>query len=83
MNAIIFTAIWGVVMMLGGAFIKNKSIPKYLAIFGLTIILALNCVEMNMGMPLFNVDVKGMMDFKSFNLTFIIVAYGCTLLYFF
>jgi len=83
MNAIIFTAIWGVVMMLGGAFIKNKSIPKYLAIFGLAIILALNCVEMNMGMPLLTVDVKGMLEFKNFNLTFINVAFGCTLLYFF
>jgi len=83
MNAIIFTAIWGVVMMLGGAFIKNKSIPKYLAIFGLAIILVLNCVEMNMGMPLFNVDLKGMLEFKNFNLTFINVAFGCTLLYFF
>jgi len=83
MNAIIFTAIWGVVMMLGGAFIKNKSIPKYLAIFGLAIILVLNCVEMNMGMPLLNVDVKGMLEFKNFNLTFINVAFGCTLLYFF
>lgn len=83
MNAIIFTAIWGVVMMLGGAFIKNKSIPKYLAISGLAIILVLNCVEMNMGMPLFNVDVKGMLEFKNFNLTFINVAFACTLLYFF
>jgi len=70
-------------MMLGGAFIKNKSIPKYLAIFGLTIILVLNCVEMNMGMPLLDFNVKGMMDFKNFNLTFINVAFGCTLLYFF
>jgi len=83
MNAIIFTAIWGVGMMLGGAFIKNKSIPKYMAIFGLTIILVLNCVEMNMGMPLLDFNVKGMMDFKNFNLTFINVAFGCTLLYFF
>lgn len=83
MNAIIFTAIWGVVMMLGGAFIKNKSIPKYLAISGLAIILVLNCVEMNMGIPLFNVDVKGMLEFKNFNLTFINVTFGCTLLYFF
>ncbi len=83
MNAIIFTAIWGVVMMLGGAIIKNKSTPKYLAIFGLAVILALNCVEMNRGMPLFNVDVKGMFDFKNFNLTFINVAFACTLLYFF
>jgi NADH-quinone oxidoreductase subunit N len=82
MNAIIFTAVWGVVMMLGGAFIKSKTTPKYLAIFGLAAILVLNCLEMNSGAPLFSVDHKGMLDFKNFNLTFINVAFGCTLLYF-
>lgn len=83
MNAIILTAIWGVLMMLGGAFIKSKSTPKYLAILGLAIIIAANCVEMNSGMPFFNVDIKGMLEFKSFNLTFINLAFACTLLYFF
>lgn len=82
MNAIILTAVWGVVMMLGGAFIKSKTTPKYLAIIGLVGILILNSLEMNMGAPLFSVDVKGMLDFKSFNLTFINVMLGCTLLYF-
>jgi len=82
MNAIILTAIWGVVMMLGGAFIKSKATPKYLAIFGLTVILVLNCIEMNSGIPLFAIDVKGMLETGNFNLTFINVAFGCTLLYF-
>ncbi|MEO6254713.1 MAG: NADH-quinone oxidoreductase subunit N [Ferruginibacter sp.] len=82
MNAIILTAIWGVVMMLGGAFIKNKATPKYLAIFGLTVILALNCVEMNTGAPLFAIDLKAMLELGNFNLTFINVAFGCTLLFF-
>ena len=74
MNAIIFTAIWGVFMMLGGAFIKNKSLPKYLAILGLTLILILSFVEMNSGMPLFAIDLKGLLEIKSSNLTFIHVA---------
>jgi NADH-quinone oxidoreductase subunit N len=82
MNAIILTAIWGVVMMLGGAFIKSKTTPKYLAIFGLAVILIANCMEMNLGMPLIQVDVKNMLHFNSFNLTFINVAFGCTILYF-
>jgi NADH-quinone oxidoreductase subunit N len=82
MNAIILTAIWGVVMMLGGAFIKSKATPKYLAIFGLSVILVLNCVEMNTGIPLFPFELKGMLKPESFNLTFINVAFGCTLLYF-
>lgn len=82
MNAIIFTAIWGVVMMLGGAFIKTKTTPKYLAIGGLVLIFIFNCVELNNGMPLFMIDVKGMLAANSFNLTFINVALGSTLLYF-
>ena len=82
MNAIIFTAIWGVIMMLGGAFIKNKTIPRYLAISGLILILVTNCIELNAGASLLTVDVKDMLRFNSFNLTFINVAFGCTLLYF-
>jgi NADH-quinone oxidoreductase subunit N len=82
MNAIILTAIWGVVMMLGGAFIKSEATPKYLAIFGLAVILVANCLEMSSGMPFFTVDVKDMLHFNSFNLTFITVAFGCTLLFF-
>ena len=82
MNAIILTAIWGVVMMLGGAFIKSKTTPKYLAIFGLAGIIVANCLHLSSGMSFFTVNVKEMLHFNSFNLTFINVAFGCTLLYF-
>lgn len=82
MNAIILTAVWGVVMMLGGAFIKSKSTPKYLAIIGLAGILIANCMQLNSGISFFSTDVKDMLHFNSFNLTFINVAFGCTLLYF-
>ncbi len=70
-------------MMLGGAFIKSKSTPKYLAIFGLVVILIANCMQINSGMSFFTMDVKEMLHFNSFNFTFINVAFGCTLLYFF
>lgn len=82
MNAIIFTAIWGVGMMLAGAFIKTKTTPKYLAIAGLIMILISNCIELNNGLSLLTIDVKGMLAANSFNLTFINVALGSTLLYF-
>lgn len=82
MNAIIFTAIWGVVMMLGGAFIKTKATAKYLAIAGLVMVIVSSCIEFNNGVPFFMIDVKGMLVTNSFNLTFINVALGCTLLYF-
>jgi len=82
MNAIILTTIWGIVMMLAGAFIKNKTVPKYLAILGLTLIIIANCLQLNSGISFFSVDVKEMLHFNSFNLTFINVAFCCTLLYF-
>ena len=82
MNAIIFTAIWGVVMMLGGAFIKNVRLPKYLAMAGLAVIIAANVMELRTGASFFSIDVKDMLHANSFNLTFITVALGCTLLFF-
>jgi len=82
MNATILTAVWGIIMMFGGVFIKSKSAPKYLAIAGLILILIANCFELRSGEPFFHIDVKDMLHFNSFNLTFITVALGCTLFFF-
>lgn len=82
MNAIILTAIWGVVMMFGGVFFKTKSVCKYWAMAGLLIALVANSCELYYGESFFAVDVKGMLSFNSFNITFINVALFCTLLYF-
>ena len=84
MNAIILTAIWGVVMMLVGAFVKDQRLPKYLAMAGLTIILAANCAELYNGAPfqIFQFDVKDMIHTNSRNLIFLTVVLFCTLLYF-
>ena len=81
MNAIILSAIWGVVMMFGGVFFKKASTPKYWAIAGLIIILAANIFEF-LGKPLFNIDTKGMLDFDNFGLHFNTIAFFCTLIYF-
>jgi NADH-quinone oxidoreductase subunit N len=86
MNAIILTAIWGIVMMFGGVFINNKATPKYLAIIGLAIIILANCCQLYNGNGAtflgMGVDVKDALSFNSFNLTFITVALSCTLLFF-
>lgn len=84
MNAIIITAIWGVIMMLAGVFVKNKNTVNWLALAGIIIALTANCVELNSGKPFsfFNVDIKGMLHTHSFNLTFITVLLACTCLYF-
>jgi NADH-quinone oxidoreductase subunit N len=82
MNAIILTAIWGIVMMFRGVFFKSKSTPAYWAIIGLAIILVSNFLELVQGQPFFAIDVKEMLHFNSFNLTFIAVVLACTLLFF-
>lgn len=91
MNAIIITAVWGVVMMFGGVFFKNKSKALLWAVAGLLLAIAGNCYELVQPQwfnnkteyrALFAVDVKEMLHFNSFNLTFITVILICTLLYF-
>jgi NADH-quinone oxidoreductase subunit N len=82
MNAIIFSAIWGIVMMFSGVFIKSKTTPKYLAIAGICILFILNALELNSGKALFYVDTMEMFRTNSFNLTFLAVVFGSTLLYF-
>ncbi|MEO5890940.1 MAG: NADH-quinone oxidoreductase subunit N [Ferruginibacter sp.] len=82
MNAIILTAVWGIVMMFGGVFFKSKATPKYWAIAGLAAIIIANCLELQTGEPFFALDVKYMLSFNSFNLTFITVTLASTLLFF-
>ena len=81
MNAIILSAIWGVVMMFGGVFFKKASSPKYWAIAGLVIILAANILEF-LGYKFFFIDTKGMLRFDHFGLHFNTVLLFCTLIYF-
>jgi NADH-quinone oxidoreductase subunit N len=81
MNAIILTAIWGVVMMFGGVFFKKRTTAKYWAIAGMIIILGANVLEF-FGHPFFNIDTKGMLRFDSFGLHFNSIAFACTLLFF-
>ena len=57
MNAIILSAIWGVVMMLGGVFIKNKLVPKYLAVIGLVVIFVAHLNELISKKSLFSINV--------------------------
>ena len=77
MNAIIFTAVWGVIQMFGGVFFKKITTAKYWALAGLLLALAVNVAEF-FGMPLFNVDSKGMFLFDSYSLHFNTLILGST-----
>ncbi len=81
MNAIVLSAIWGVVMMYSGITTKNKAVVRILAIIGLAALLIANILEMN-SIHFFNVDVKNMLKFDNFSLLFNSIAFGATLIYF-
>jgi NADH-quinone oxidoreductase subunit N len=80
MNAIIFSAIWGVLMMFSGIFIQSKAAIRNLAVAGVAILLVLNIAELN-HLQVFHVDVRDMLVFDSFGLLFNTVAFGATLIY--
>lgn len=82
MNAIIFSAIWGVVIMLSGVFIR-KEYARYLALAGVVLLFALNGMELLTGQPVWMPKVMDLLRFNSENLTFLAVAIGATMLYLF
>jgi NADH-quinone oxidoreductase subunit N len=73
--------VWGVLMMYTGIVFKNKSIPKYVAIAGMVLLIVANWLEFA-GAPIFIIDTKGMLEFNSFGLIFNTVAFVSTLVYF-
>lgn len=81
MNAIILSAVWGIVMMYFGVITKNRSTVKLAAYAGAVLLVIANVLEW-MGMPFTFMDTKGMLAFNSYGLVFNTVAYVCTLLYF-
>jgi NADH-quinone oxidoreductase subunit N len=82
MNAIIFSAAWGIVMMFSGAFIKSKATPKYLALAGIVLLFVVNALELNSGRSFFTIETHDMLLINSYNLAFIAVVLACTMIYF-
>jgi len=82
MNAIILSAIWGVIMMFCGVFIKSKTTPKYIAILGLVSILISSTFEYLNHKSFFNIQINDMLRMDNFNLAFIALILLCTLIYF-
>lgn len=82
MNAIVISAIWGVLLMFCGAFVKSKSAPRYVAIAGLIILFIANGLELDMfgiGARYFSIDTREMLYVQSGNLAFIGVLILCTI----
>src|SRR6187399_34910 len=81
MNALIISAIMGVLMMFSGLLLKQKSAIRGLALVGLLVAIILNIVEIY-GFHLFKINVTGMMSFDRFSLFFNTIAMACTFVFF-
>src|SRR6266540_2152089 len=82
MNALLLTAVFGVIMMFSSFLLSNKTVVRNLAIFGLIVVLGANVVEMS-GITFFKIDTKGMIGFDRFTLLFNTIVFASTLVYFF
>jgi NADH-quinone oxidoreductase subunit N len=67
MNALLVSALWGVIMMFGGIVIKQTAVLRYLAIAGVVVLLGLNTAEMQ-GWQLLSIDTTGMLQFDAYAL---------------
>ena len=70
MNAIIISAVWGVLMMYAGFFVKSRNSIQLFAIAGIVLLIICNVHEFITGMPLFSIDTKGMLFHSNFGLIF-------------
>jgi NADH-quinone oxidoreductase subunit N len=80
MNAIIFSAGWGVIMMFCSFLVTNKSSFRHIAAAGLLLLLAVNVIETN-GTTIFHIDTYNMLVYTRFGLLFNSIAIASTLLY--
>ncbi len=80
MNALLLSALLGVIMMFGGILLQSKAAVRNLAIGGLCLLLVVNILEM-CGTVFFRFDTRGMMVFDNFALLFNTIAFAATLVY--
>jgi NADH-quinone oxidoreductase subunit N len=78
MNALISTALSGVVLMFVGLFVRNKQHIKYFAIAAVLVAFVANLLEINTGTR----TLYGMIEVSRFSILFNAVGLGATLLYF-
>jgi NADH-quinone oxidoreductase subunit N len=80
MNALLVSALWGVIMMFSGIAIKQTALLRYLAIAGVMVLLGLNTAEMQ-GWQLIDIDTTGMLQFDAYALLLNAVLLASLLIY--
>ena len=81
MNALLLTAMFGVVMMFSSILLKSKTVMRNLAIIALLVVLVANMLEMS-GIVFLKIDTRGMIHFDRFALLFDTIILASTLVYF-
>ena len=81
MNAIILSALCGVVMMFSGIFTTNKSVIKNVAIVALLILIIGNIFQ-TYSIYTVTINTKDLLNFSKFGLFFNTIAFVSTLIYF-
>lgn len=82
MNALIFSAVSGVIMMFSSFLLTSRSAVRILAYFLLAAVIVVNVLEIK-DVSLFNIDTRGMMVFDRFALLFTLIANISTFAFFF
>lgn len=81
MNALILSAVWGVVLMFSGIWLKQKSTIRGIAIAGTILLLIVNIIE-TYSHSFFHINTEGMLKFDRFSLFFVSVIIFSLLVYF-
>lgn len=81
MNLILISALWGVVMMFSGLFVKSRTTAKPIAITGAVALLIGNIFDIA-GKMIISSDFKGMLQYERFGLIFLTVLIIALLVYF-
>jgi len=82
MNALLLSAVMGVVMMFSSFLLKMKVAQRNVAIGGMLAILLVNVLEGWWGVHFFSFNTKGLLYFDHFSLFFTTIVFGCTFLFF-
>lgn len=80
MNALLLSAVFGIIMMFSGILLKQKSHIRNVAITAFILLLLVNILEIN-GTVFFKIDSRGMISFDRFHLIFNSIVFFSTLLY--
>lgn len=81
MNALILSAVLGVIMMFSSFLLKSKTAVRNIAIGGIVLLLVVNLFEIS-GICFFDINTRGMISFDRFALVFISVIFAAVLIYF-